>query len=631
MLLNKAAALSHYLNMYCHSSQVFSLLSQTLKLDLVDIAYEQNKDDNLTRAERKALTTLKARDDIVINKADKGSTIVIQDVENYISDGLTHLTNPAVYRHLQKDSTPEIKKDICLMLEHLHRSGMLSRDMLVFCMPPRNHRTSQLYFLKKIHKNPMGIRSIVSSVNSVTENISQFVDIWLQPIMKSLPSFIKDTTDFINLIEATTLASECVLASIDVSSLYTNIPHIEGREAAVTALSLMADPDPCQPPPTIMGLLIDVVLQNNVFEFNDNFYLQLQGTAMETKMAPAYANIFMGNLEKQLLNRGKDKILLWRRFIDDIFVIWNGSEAEFKQYMEDINTLHRTIKFTHECSNQEIVFLDVTVYKGPRFLQEGILDVKTHIKPTNKQLYVHSTSYHPPKTGKSIMLGEANRYLRTNSNEENFQESIHRLSNKLKQRGYNPSQISKYTSSIKFSDRTDKLRGPPKKTMDRPLVFATTYCDRIPEIRMTLQENWTEMHQTPRLKEIFPKTPMIAFKKNRSLSNTLVRAKLSHHSDSSLPTDSRTRGSSLPTQSQIKTLMMSEHHYTGKKPPTFKELNSFPFKLFPKKKVVKPCCRRICNMCKRINHTSNFVKSKVNGRCFPIVTKGPAKAIGLYT
>ena len=92
----------------------------------------------------------------------------------------------------------------------------------------------------------MGIRPIVSSVNSITENISQFVDIWLQPIMKSLPSFIKDTTDFINLIEITPINKECVLASIDVSSLYTNIPHSEGRDAAPNRI---ADSDPRQPPP----------------------------------------------------------------------------------------------------------------------------------------------------------------------------------------------------------------------------------------------------------------------------------------------------------------------------------------------------------------------------------------------
>ena len=360
---------------------------EKLKLDLIGIAYEQDKTDNLTRAER-ALKDLKARDDIAINKADKGSTIVMQDIDSYLTDGLKHLANPSVYRHLQKDSTTEIKRDICLMLEHLQRAGMLDRNMTEFCMPPKKHKTSQLYFLKEIHKNPMGIRPIVSSVNSVTENISQLVDIWLQPIMKSLPSFIKDTTDFINLIESTPISGECLLATIDVSSLYTNIPHSEGRKAAITALNKIENPDPRQPPPTIIGLLIDVVLQNNVYEFNDNHYLQLQGTAMESKMAPAYANILMGNLEEQLLSKGSDKILLWKRFIDDIFVIWNGSEAEFKSYMETINALHSTIKFTHECSAHETTFLDVTLYKGSRFLHNGILDVKTHIKPTNKQLYV---------------------------------------------------------------------------------------------------------------------------------------------------------------------------------------------------------------------------------------------------
>ena len=112
---------------------------------------------------------------------------------------------------------------------------------------------------------------------------------------------------------------------------------------------------------------------------------------------------------------------------------------------------------------------------------------------------------------------------------------------------------------------------------------------------------------------------MIAFKKNRSLSNILVKAKISHSSDTSHSTGPYTRGS---TQSQIKTIMSSEHHYTGKKPPTFKELGTFPFKLFKRKKAVKPCCRKQCNMCKKLNHTSNFVKSKVTGRCFPIQTNG---------
>ena len=73
----------------------------------------------------------------------------------------------------------------------------------------------------------MGIRPIVSSVNSVTENISSFVDFWLQPLVK-LASFIKDTRDFVTLVTTTKIPQHSILASVDVSSLYTNIPYKDG-------------------------------------------------------------------------------------------------------------------------------------------------------------------------------------------------------------------------------------------------------------------------------------------------------------------------------------------------------------------------------------------------------------------
>jgi hypothetical protein len=61
---------------------------------------------------------------------------------------------------------------------------------------------------------------------------------------------------------------------------------------------------------------------------------------------------------------------------------------------------------THEISDTELTFLDITLYKGERFESTNILYLKTHIKATNKQLYVHSTSYHPPSTIKAIAKGE---------------------------------------------------------------------------------------------------------------------------------------------------------------------------------------------------------------------------------
>ena len=165
-----------------------------------------------------------------------------------------------------------------------------------------------------------------------------------------------------------------MLASIDVSSLYTNIPHEDSKQSIL--YYLQANPDaytqPEQPLPEVLAELTEIVLKNNVFEFNNDYYLQDQGTAMGTKMAPAYANLFMGKLEEKLRELGEPNILIWKCFIDDIFIIWSGSESEFTTYMTTINQIHRTIKFTHELNETELTFLDVTLYKGERFNQNHI-------------------------------------------------------------------------------------------------------------------------------------------------------------------------------------------------------------------------------------------------------------------
>ena len=65
---------------------------------------------------------------------------------------------------------------------------------------------------------------------------------------------------------------------------------------------------------------------------------------MGTKMAQAYANLFMGKLEEQLINLAPNHIHTWKRFIDDIFIIiWTGTTAEFEEYTHTINQIHPTI------------------------------------------------------------------------------------------------------------------------------------------------------------------------------------------------------------------------------------------------------------------------------------------------
>ena len=465
----------------------------------------------------------------MINKANKGSTVVVLNKKDYIEEGLKHLDSPYVYKQLKSDTTPFIRSFIMRFLGNVTFNKWLPHNFVTFCTPRKTtEHASQLYFLKKIHKNPMGIRPIVSSVNNVTENISSFVDFWLQPLVKQLPSFIKDTQDFVTLVTTTKIPQHSILASIDVSSLYTNIPHEDGINASVKALKQDQNPHPLRPNPELLEEMLNIVLKNNVFEFNGDFFLQLQGTAMGTKMAPAYANLFMGSLEPTLTRLGHPYITMWKWYIDDIFIIWTGSATQLQTFMSKINTVHRTIKFTHEHSDTELTFLDVTVYKGPEFSSTGTLDVKTHIKPTNKQLYIHRNSYHPKCVKTAIPKGETLRYLHTNTQEATYKQITAKLKSKLIERGYKANEINKVLREYPFENRAQLTTHTRTKPNEPPLVLPVKFSQICDEIRDILNTYWPDIESNTLLDQIFPNKPMIAYKKNKTLSNILVRSKESN-------------------------------------------------------------------------------------------------------
>ena len=67
---------------------------------------------------------------------------------------------------------------------------------------------------------------------------------------------------------------------------------------------------------------------------------------MGTHMAPYFASLFMGKLELDFRD-SCDKIpLIWLRFIDDIFMIWDHSEQDLQDFISKISNFHDTIKFT---------------------------------------------------------------------------------------------------------------------------------------------------------------------------------------------------------------------------------------------------------------------------------------------
>ena len=174
-------------------------------------------------------------------------------------------------------------------------------------------------------------------------NLSRWVDIQLQPLVKNLPSYLKDDNHFLRKIDEInkthTLPRDALLLTWDVRSLYTNIPHKEGLEALKKTLH---NEKILRKKANTILEFSELVLNSKQFKFLGQHYLQMSGAAMGTKMAPSYANLFMGVLEKQMLSSYKHKPLVYFRYIEDIFMIWTDGEGSFNDFLTHCNNQIKT-------------------------------------------------------------------------------------------------------------------------------------------------------------------------------------------------------------------------------------------------------------------------------------------------
>ncbi len=82
---------------------------------------------------------------------------------------------------------------------------------------------------------------------------------------------------------------------------------------------------------------LQIVMDNNVFEFGNEHFKQLMGKAMGTPVACIYATLYYGLHEgKLLLKRYEQNILFLRRFINDMFGIWTGTSEQFESFKNDL-------------------------------------------------------------------------------------------------------------------------------------------------------------------------------------------------------------------------------------------------------------------------------------------------------
>jgi len=488
---------------------------------------------NLTKAERLAISELKNLTNIVIKPADKGSMIVLLNKSDYVREAEKQLSDEKFYTKTDKDLTSyhmtQIKKVVIDMYNAEYIDDKCKEYLCEF-----TPRTARFYLLPKIHKNiiPPPGRPIISANNCPTERISQFVDYFINPLVPEIKSYIKDTTDFVTKIHnIRDIPNNTLLVTLDVSSLYTNIPNLEGIRACAKALIKSRRAEDTPPTQFIIQLL-KMVLSHNNFEFNGNHYLQIGGTAMGTRLAPSYANLFMADFESKFVDTYTPKPFWWKRYIDDIFVLWTHGEDELHKFITFLNSCHQTIKFTSTISKECVNFLDTTVIKS----KKDTLITDLYEKPTDTHSYLHYSSCHPHHTKTGLPYSQFLRIKRICSREVDFIQHSDKLYKSFVQRGYPRKILDTAILKVEQIKREDLLSPKPKQIdKEKPFYSITTYnpCGNL--VKNTITASWDLLSRSAATRQLHEKEIIFGYRRNKNLRDLLVSSKIPAPREIDLP------------------------------------------------------------------------------------------------
>ncbi|XP_069502378.1 uncharacterized protein [Ambystoma mexicanum] len=473
--------------------------------------------DNLSNSERLALDALQKNTMFLIKPADKGGGIVLWDTTLYSTEVMLQLNNPVFYRRLNHDPTASIGEEIKSLMDHALHEEWIDQDEHQFLIKT-SPVTPAFYLLPKVHKNecvPPG-RPIVSAINSILEPLSIYADWFLRPFVLHMNSYVKDTTSMINLVSEIYLNTTDLLVTLDVTSLYTSIPQGECLKIMEMFLNRRTDTLLKVPTPFIMEC-IRIALTENFFLYEGTFYKQIHGTSMGATFAPDLANLFMDHFENTSIyhpsNPFNKDILKWCRYIDDVFMIWQGDLPRLHVFLEWLNNHNPYIKFTMTSNSTTIPFLDLLISKT----EEGTLSTTLFRKPTDKNTLLIYNSFHPRSLRENLPIGQFLRLRRNCTDLEDFTRASRALKQRLSARGYPQKCINRAYKRAKYANRARCLQHEPSIKEDR-ITCVSTFSPISNALRKVIKQQWHILTT----EDFSPKQPRFAFKRQKNVRDWLV-------------------------------------------------------------------------------------------------------------
>lgn len=503
------------------------------------------------------IKNLKKDSSILICNADKNLGICIVDREWYEKEALRQLQNVSTYMQITKMPHGDIFiARIDQILNKHKKDSPKIRDY--FLQNLKNKATkessnsiSRFYLTIKIHKNPITGRPIIASIGSFTYYISKYLDSILQNVLKTLPSYLRNTDDLIVTLETelSNLPDGFILYTADIKDMYPSININDGllllKEALIHFNTTQNEDNKID-----IDFIVDLaefVLKNNFFIFGLNtFWLQISGTAMGTPLAVTFACIYINQLELLAIKKLKENTiefgeicLYYKRYIDDIFAIFT-SEEKALQFFTTFNELRpNRIELITTHIGTSVTFMDLDIFIKR---DSNKIFTKIYQKPQNAYLYLPPSSFHQKHIFKNTITAELRRYKLKCTIDEDYCNIKNELYNRLLTRGYEKEyldpiflkeqEIKRNTLvfNLIHKSRTQQIR----TKINTPVIFSITNTPLVSRLKISnLLQLTEELESDPIHQLIFPtykgrNKPIVTYRRAKNMRDLLTRSAYLH-------------------------------------------------------------------------------------------------------
>ena len=247
---------------------------------------------------------------------------------------------------------------------------------------------------------------------------------------------------------------------------------------------------------------------------------------MGAAYAPSYAGLFLGLWEENYIysqhNTFLDKIKWYGRYIDDLFLIFTGSEQELIDFHNYINSTNENLRLSLEYSKKEINFLDIKISRD----DNGNLHTSIYRKSSDRNTILRADSFHPSSLISNIPYGQFQRLRRLCDSDDDFVQQATDMHHRFTYRGYKKHTLQQAYNKAKTQERRQLFHKNVRQPKPSQIYFTTQYSTNAHKIKHIIQKNWSIVQSDPDLKTLFPHPPAFSFRRAPTLKDKLVRSYL---------------------------------------------------------------------------------------------------------